>query len=111
MIAEPSGTVLFADAGVSEIRQFTPDATVTTMVGSRSSVPPIPSLREFNGQIGYLRYHNGHYRLVSPVRTAFDLPPVTTCSSGAASPTRIASGRTSASKCSRNRPGCSWNIM
>jgi len=33
MIAEPSGTVLFADAGDNEIRQLTPDATVTTMVG------------------------------------------------------------------------------
>lgn len=33
MIPEPSGTVLFADAGNSEIRQFTPDATVTTRVG------------------------------------------------------------------------------
>jgi sugar lactone lactonase YvrE len=33
MVAEPTGTVLFADAGDSEIRQFTPDATVTTRVG------------------------------------------------------------------------------
>lgn len=33
MIAEPSGTVLFADAGDNEIRQFTPNAAVTTMVG------------------------------------------------------------------------------
>jgi hypothetical protein len=33
MVAQPSGTVLFADAGNSEIRQVTTDATVTTRVG------------------------------------------------------------------------------
>ena len=33
MISEPSGTVLFADAGTNAIREFTPDATVTTKVG------------------------------------------------------------------------------